>query len=103
MFVAAQSLHKRSKMSANLEEMAESVQTEGDFLRFAKALLADWEDEQEQLKAHPGSPYEPGPNGWEVGDIGGFLSGMIRWAEDVDDSRPNDAPPDWGLFAFMLL
>lgn len=92
-------------MPAKLTEMAESVQTEADFLRFAKALLADWEDEEAQLKASPRlqSPYGPGPNGWENGGIGGFLSGMIRWAEDMDHSRRYDAPPDWSLFAFMLL
>jgi hypothetical protein len=92
-------------MSVNLTKMAESVRTEVDFLQFAKALLADWEDEEAQLKANPELrlPYMPGPNGWENGNIGGFLSGMIRWAEDVNHSREYDAPPDWSMFAFMLL
>lgn len=91
-------------MSIDLTAMAESVQTEADFLRFAKALLADWQDEEEQLKANPRSPYEgPGPNGWQNGTIGTFLDAMIAWAEDADHSRRYDAPPDWGLFAFMLL
>lgn len=91
-------------MSINLTEMAESVKTEADFLEFAKALLADWQDEQEQVRANPRPRYGgPGPNGWENGTIGGFLSAMIRWAEDADHSRRYDAPPDWGLFAFMLL
>jgi hypothetical protein len=91
-------------MPVNLSAMAEAVQTEADFLQFARALQADWEDEQAQLQANPEwSPYGPGPNGWENGGIDGFLSGMIRWAEDVDHSRKYDAPPDWSLFAFMLL
>lgn len=102
-YVPPESQHKRIKMRVNLIEMAEWVQTQADFLQFAKALLADWEDEEAQLKTNPGPRYGPGPNGWENGSIGGFLSGMIRWAEDVDHSRRYDAPPDWSLFAFMLL
>src|SRR5260221_13089094 len=91
-------------MSIDLTAMAESVQTEADFLRFAKALLADWQDEQEQLKVIPRPPYGvPEPNGWRNGTIGTFLDAMIAWAEDADHSRRHDAPPDWGLFAFMLL
>jgi hypothetical protein len=62
-------------------KMAESVQTEADFIRFAKELLADWREEQEQLKEHPGPPYGPGPNGWENGDIDRFLDAMIGYAE----------------------
>lgn len=90
-------------MARDLSAMAEAVRTESDFLQFLRMLLEDWEDEEEQLKAHPGPRYRPGPNGWENGSIGGFLSGMLRWAEDVDHSRQYDAPPDWSLFAFMLL
>jgi hypothetical protein len=90
-------------VGANLTEMAYSVQTEADFLHFAKALLADWEDEQEQLKANPPPLYGgPGPNGWRNGSISGFLSGLIGWAEDVDHSQRYDAAPSWGLFALML-
>jgi hypothetical protein len=90
-------------MQVNLIKMAESVQTEADFLRFAKALLANWEDEEAPPKADPESRFGPSPNGWENGSIGAFLSGMIRWAEDVDHSQRYDARPDWSLFAFMLL
>jgi hypothetical protein len=46
--------------------------------------------------------YGPGPNGWENGTIGGFLSGMRRWATDADQSKQYDVPPDWGYFAFLL-
>jgi hypothetical protein len=62
-------------MPVNLTEMAESVRTEADFLQFARALLAEWEDEQAQLKANPKLllPHGPRPNGWGNGDIGGFL------------------------------
>ena len=91
----------------DLTAMAEAVQTEAGFLQFATALLADWEDEQAQLRAHPDLQAQlqwgPGPNGWENGSIGGFLSAMIRWAEDSDHSKRYSARPDWNLFAFMLL
>lgn len=39
-------------MAVDLIAIAEAVQTEADFLRFATALLADWEDEQAQLRTH---------------------------------------------------
>lgn len=91
-------------MPLDLTAMVKEVHTEADFLRFARALLANWEDEQKQLPAQPRAHYgERGPNGWENGSIGSFLSGMIRWAEDKDHSQQYNADPDWGLFALMLL
>ena len=95
-------------MRNDLGNMAESVKTEEDFIRFAKELLADWREEQEQLKAHPGPLYGPGPNGWENGDIDGFLEAMIGYAEDGGRHSPigikqYDAPPTWSRFAFLLL
>lgn len=90
-------------MARDLSAMAEAVRTEADFLQFLRALLEDWDDEEQQLKAHPGPRYATEPNGWENGSIGGFLSGMLRWATDVDHTQRYDAPPDWSLFAYMLL
>ncbi len=91
-------------MNMDLSEMAESVRTEADFLRFMKALLADWQDEQEQWKANPGPHYgTPGPNGWENGTIGAFLDAMIAWTESSGHTHQRNAPADWQLFALMLL
>jgi len=91
-------------MSINLTEMAQTVQTEADFLRFAMALLADWQDEQEKLKTIAKAKYGgPGPNGWQNGTIGAFLDAMIAWAEDSDHTGRYDEAPNWSLFARMLL
>jgi hypothetical protein len=95
------SLFERAAKTAN------HIPPEVECLRFAIALLADWEDEQAQLRAHPDLQVQlqrgPGPNGGEHGPIGQFLSAMIRWAEDNDHSGHYAAAPDWNLFAFMLL
>lgn len=95
-------------MRNDWSELANSVRTEADFLRFAKELLADWKEEQEQLKVLPGPRYGAGPNGWENDGIDGFLSGMIQYAEDGGRYSPTgikqyDAPPTWSHFAFLLL
>lgn len=86
-----------------LVKLAESVQTEADFLRFAHALLTDRRTEVQQQKVTPVDRFGRGPNGWENHTIEEFLFAMIRWLEDVGNSHPLDAPPDWGYFAFALL
>ena len=89
-------------------EMAESVQTEADFIRFAKEILPDWQEEQERLKAHSGPRYESLPGGWDIEGIEGFLSAMSRYAEDGGRYSPTgikhyDLPPTWSDFAYLLL
>jgi hypothetical protein len=79
----------------DLSAMAEAVQTQSDFLEFARALLADWELDESSSGQRSG--------GWENATIGGFLSGMIRWSTDADHTGRCNAPPDWELFAFILL
>jgi hypothetical protein len=79
----------------DLTAMAEAVQTEADFLAFARALLENWKLDKSSAGGRG--------DGWENTTIEGFLSGMIRWSQDADRTRQYNAPPDWGLFAFMLL
>ena len=91
-------------MNVDLTKMAELVRTEADFLRFMKALLADWQDEQEQLKANPNTQNgTPGPNGWKNETIGAFLDAMIAWTESSDHTHQHNAPADWRSFALMVL
>lgn len=89
-------------MSADLTAMAESVTTQADFLRFAHALVADWEEEQ-SLVANNSVPNEQRRAKWEHSTVEGFLSAMIQWIEDSDHARRYDAAPEWRLFAFILL
>jgi len=55
-------------MSKDLYELADSVETEQDFLSFVEALMKDKSDEENKEKIKPSSPYGPGANGWENGD-----------------------------------
>jgi hypothetical protein len=70
----------------DLPAMAEAVQTEADFLEFARTLLEDWNSYK--------SSVSPRSDGWENTTIEGFLSGMIRWSQDADHTRQYNAPPD---------
>jgi hypothetical protein len=87
----------------NLYELARAVGSEADFLQFAQALLADWQDEVEQMKLRPLQTGASGPNGWENRTIEMFLEAMIAWSKDRHHERPFNDPPSWGLFAVMLL
>lgn len=90
------------KMGGDLTAMANSVTTQADFLRFVKALLADWGAAEAPGESHT-TPTFVGVDAWEHDTIDGFLSAMIRWMEDTDHSRRYEALPDWKLFAFALL
>ena len=68
-------------MSKDLYELADSVETEQDFLSFVEALMKDKSDEENKEKIKPSSPYGPGANGWENGDIVSFLDAAIAWGE----------------------
>ncbi len=68
-------------MTTDLYELADCIETEEDFLEFIDALLADRIDENEEEKAHPGSPHGPGVNGWENRSIAAFLCAAGAWAE----------------------
>lgn len=88
----------------HIYELARSVESEADFLHFARALLADWQDEEEQIKLRPPRTWgDRGLSGWENGTMEAFLDAMIAWCMDSHhDGLPND-PPSWNLFAVMLL
>lgn len=55
-----------------LEDMADAVETEAEFLAFAQALLEDWNEEEERLAATPVNEHYGLRWRWANGDIGGF-------------------------------
>jgi len=68
-------------MSKDLFQLADSVETEQDFLNFVEALAQDRIDEEQREKENPSSPFGPGVNGWENGSISSFLEASLRWAK----------------------
>jgi hypothetical protein len=86
-----------------LHEYLERVVDEHSFLEFAKALVADKEDEDRKEKVNPLNPYSHGWNGWQSATIAQFLESAVAWAEDSDfgaKMQPNDNP--WKKFALFL-
>lgn len=68
-------------MTTDLYELADSVETEEDFLGFVDALVADRSDEEAKEKAEPRSSYGSGASGWENGSIIAFLNAAAAWGE----------------------
>jgi len=68
-------------MTKDLYQLADNVETEQDFLNFVEALIQDRGDEEQKEKENPSSPYGPGANGWENGNIVSFLDAAIAWGE----------------------
>ena len=88
-----------------LNEALEKVNDEASFLVFAKALLADREDEVRKEKIKPSSPYGPGANGWENGSIEAYIESAIAWAEDSNfgkSQEPGIQENPWKQFAVFL-
>ena len=65
-----------------LHEYLDKVKDQESFIRFAKALQADKEDEDQKEKTNPSGPYSAGHNGWENNTVSGYLEAAISWAED---------------------
>ena len=81
-------------MTSNLETILETVADEQSFLRFLQVLAEDWDDEQAQELANPGSPYGAGVNGWENGTIGAFLHAAVSWGDASVASLESYEKPD---------
>ena len=91
-------------MSTDLHELVTTVHDEESFLSFLRALLEDWESEQQSERLNPSPPYSPGENGWENGTIGAFLDAAIAWARDSRKgqfAQPLDQNP-WFRRAHIL-
>ena len=96
-----------SNRAMNLHDLLEQVNSKESFIHFARALAADFEDEQKKEEAHP-TPFlgvVPGANGWYNFTIDAFLDNMAVWA--MGTSGMTDEPmvpeePSWYVFASML-
>lgn len=78
---------------AELVELATSVETREDLVRFLARFADDFSSAPEQ---------------WENGTLSRFLEALARWSEDMDGYYRNigqDVPakPFWRTFADMLM
>ncbi len=83
----------------NLDDLLDKVVSKETFIAFVKALKEDKIDEEEKDKINPPSPYSPRANGWENGDIPGFLDAIEAFGED---SYHITEEPSWKNFALLL-
>lgn len=72
-----------------LMSLCDCVEDEATFIRFVKALAADFEDSRVEEKAHPTSLYFPAANGWENTTINAFLDAATAWAHNSQAEIPN--------------
>jgi hypothetical protein len=70
-------------MKKDLSQLADEVETEQDLLLFIQALQHDRTEEEEIEKNKLSSKYTAGANGWENGDIVGFLSAIESWGNST--------------------
>ena len=56
--------------------LCDRVEDETIFIRFVKALAADFEDSRVNETANPSSPYSSAANGWENTTIDAFLDAV---------------------------
>jgi hypothetical protein len=84
----------------NLYSLEKAVKDEASFLKFADALLQDWLDECQKEIQNPTPAGSPGANGWQNGDLAGFLEAAIAWATAHPMFRDETNP--WKRFAAFL-
>lgn len=90
-------------MSKNLFEIADSVETEIDFLNFLETLMQDRQDEEQKEKANPSSPYTSVTNGWENGSISTFLDAAMSWGKESENIPSYTKPENpWKRAAHIL-
>lgn len=74
---------------------ADAVASKGDFIAYAKQLLADY---RANARVKPGSAVRGRDGGWQNESLEHFLESLIAYAEDAeisDDAR-------WTTFAGLL-
>ena len=67
-------------MSTDLYKLADSVETEEDFIRFIDVLMKDKIDEEGKEATTESNRWGTGPNGWENSSLTGFLESAHAWA-----------------------
>ena len=87
-----------------LHDLADSVETEEDFLNFLAALMQDREDEEAKEAQNPSSAYGAGANGWENGSISAFLDASVAWGRASMDGLTSYQKPvnPWKRAAHIL-
>jgi hypothetical protein len=89
-------------MSGSLEQALETVSDEATFLRFVKALAADFEAEtHEEATRGRTNRLGRGARGWENSAVDTFLEAAIAWAEDSRGTQPVSSNP-WRRCADIL-
>ena len=81
----------------DLDKILERVNSKETFFELVNALKKDKEDEDENEKITPPSPYSSGVNGWENGSIPAFLDAIHAFGQDNDEIQL-----DWKSFALLL-
>ena len=87
-----------------LTDTLNSVNDEASFLSFARALLADRNEEIQMEHNDPSSPYSSGARGWQNQTIEHYLEGAIEWAEATSFGLSQGLGKDnpWKRFAVFL-
>lgn len=88
-----------------LLDALDRVQDRETFLDFVRALVKDKEDEDRKEAANPSSPWGPGANGWENGNIAQYLDAALAWGESISGEthmRSLPQEPSWKAFAEFL-
>ncbi len=65
-------------MKTDLYQLANSVETEQDFLDFVYELMQDRNDDE---NVNQSSPNDSEINGWENGNIVSFLDAALAWGQ----------------------
>ncbi len=88
----------------NLDELEDQVVDEESFIKFIEALAKDLDEENEQEKKNPSSPFGTGVNGWENKNLSDFLWTMRHWASMSKDGMPYYEKPEnpWQRMANIL-
>lgn len=92
-------------MAIDLHQLADAVEDEAGFLRFLKALAADWGADYDPVSGQPHNPYGSEGLGWENGTLGRFLEAASAWGEASVNGMPRYERPvnPWRRMADVLL
>ncbi|WP_226704128.1 hypothetical protein [Microbulbifer elongatus] len=90
------------RVTRDLYDLADQVETERDFLNFLKALMNDWDGDEQREDS--GRAYTSGPYGWENVRISTFLDAALAWGEaTIEDSTSASQPENpWKRAAHIL-
>lgn len=81
----------------DLDKLLCKVHSKESFLEFLDALRKDKEEEDNEEKINPSSPYSSGANGWENSTVSEFLDAIYRFGLDNEEITQ-----DWKSFALLL-